>query len=122
MLLLYFSHEGFPGSRGPFLQSEYNVGFGRGNNDNKLLSKENPNTYWMVCKSYRPGFGDFCPYPMRLPFRCFWEPLTLCDACSKCCPQCDGVLALVEGLSGTTSNLLKHGSNSNWSTCKEQEF
>ena len=45
MLLLYFSHEGFPGSRGPFLQSQYNVRFGRGNNDNKLLSKENPNTY-----------------------------------------------------------------------------
>ena len=35
------------------------------------------------------------------------------NACSNCCPQCDGVLALVKVLSGTTSTLLKHGSNSN---------
>lgn len=39
------------------------------------------------------------------------KPLTLCDAYNNCSPQFDGVLALVEDLSGTTSTLLKHGSN-----------
>ena len=79
MLLLYFSHEGFPGSRGPFLQSQYNVVFGRGNNDNKLLSKENPNTYLDGMQVLLSWIWGFLSIPQKtLPFQFFGEPLTLC--------------------------------------------
>ena len=76
----------------------------------------------MVCKSYHPGFGDFCPYPKRLYL--FSVSGSHSPSVMPAVTAIHNVMGFSTGRRpfGTTSTLLKYGSNSNGSSCKEQEF